>query len=120
MPRVKLTDRTIQALKPPDRGQVDYFDETTSGFGVRLSQGCRKAFFVMYRFEGRLRRHTFGTYPASASRTPARRPRTHYTRSPTAGTPEPTSRPIGALRPSVSSRPSTSRATQNRTSARGR
>lgn len=64
MPRVKLTDRTIQALKPPERGQVDYFDETTSGFGVRLSQGSRKAFFIMYRFEGRLRRHTFGTYPS--------------------------------------------------------
>ena len=63
MPRLKLTDRTIQALKAPERGQVDYFDQTTSGFGVRLSQGFRKAFFVMYRYEGRLRRHTFGTYP---------------------------------------------------------
>lgn len=63
MPTVKLTDRTIKALRAPDRGQVDYFDTNPRGFGVRISQSGHRAFFVMYRAGGRLRRLTLGTYP---------------------------------------------------------
>lgn len=63
MPRAKLTDRTIKALKPPEHGQVDYFDDSPRGFGVRVSQSGHRSFFVMYRFQGRLRRHTLGPYP---------------------------------------------------------
>jgi integrase len=63
MPTVKLTDRTIKALRAPERGQIDYFDANPRGFGVRVSQSARRAFFVMYRVGGRLRRFTLGTYP---------------------------------------------------------
>lgn len=63
MPRAKLTDRTIKALKPPEHGQVDYFDDSPRGFGIRVSQSGHRSFFVMYRFQGRLRRHTLGPYP---------------------------------------------------------
>lgn len=63
MPAVKLTDRTIKALQAPERGQTDYFDGNPRGFGVRISQSGHRAFFVMYRIGGRLRRLTLGTYP---------------------------------------------------------
>lgn len=64
MPRKKLTDRTVAGLKPPASGQVDYFDDNPRSFGLRVSAGGRKAFFVMYRFDRRLRRYTLGPYPA--------------------------------------------------------
>ncbi len=64
MPRKKLTDRTVAGLKAPAAGQVDYFDDNPRSFGLRISAGGRKAFFVMYRFDRRLRRYTLGPYPA--------------------------------------------------------
>lgn len=64
MPRKRLTDRTVAALKQPPDGQVDYFDDNPRCFGVRVSAGGRKSFFVMYRFDGRLRRYTLGPYPS--------------------------------------------------------
>ncbi len=64
MPKKRLTDRTVASLKTPARGQVDYFDDNPRCFGVRVNAGGRKSFFVMYRFEGRLRRYTLGPYPA--------------------------------------------------------
>lgn len=63
MPRLKLTDRTIRSLKPSERGQVDYFDVSLPGFGVRVSLGGEKAFVVLYRHERRFRRLTIGRYP---------------------------------------------------------
>ena len=63
MPRVKLTDRTVQALHPNPSRQVDYFDVRWPGFGVRVSPAGRKSWVVMYRFHGRVRRVTIGPYP---------------------------------------------------------
>ena len=63
MPKVRLTDRAVRNFKLPERGQVDYFDDNPRGFGVRVSQGGQRSFIVMYRFEGRFRRHTLGQYP---------------------------------------------------------
>jgi integrase len=65
VPRLKLTDRGVQAIKPPASGQVDYFDERLSGFALRVSATGRKAWVVMYRHAGRLRRLTLKRpYPA--------------------------------------------------------
>ena len=64
MPQIKFTDRTIASLKPPKQGQVDYFDANTPGFGVRVSYGGTKAWFVKYVHNGRQRRMTLGQYPA--------------------------------------------------------
>ena len=63
MPRKKLTDRTVQALRPDPNRQVDYFDTRWPGFGVRVSPAGRKSWVVMYRFHGRVRRVTIGPYP---------------------------------------------------------
>ncbi len=36
--RVEFTDRSLKAIKPPPRPkQLDYFDDTLPGFGLRVS-----------------------------------------------------------------------------------
>lgn len=58
----RLTDRTIEALKPrPARYEV--WDEGRKGFGVRVSPRGVKSFVWVYHFAGKPRRLTFGTYP---------------------------------------------------------
>jgi integrase len=64
MPRLKLTARRIDSLHVPARRQVDYWDIDHPGFGVRVAGGGRKTWIAMYRHNGRLRRHSLGTYPA--------------------------------------------------------
>jgi integrase len=61
--RANLTAAFVHALKPPERGQIDYWDTHLSGFGLRISEGGRKAWTVFYRHRGRLRRLTLGHYP---------------------------------------------------------
>ena len=64
MPKCKFTARGIAAIKPPDSGQVDYWDTNRSGFILRVSYHGRKSWCVSYRHDGRKRRLTLGTYPA--------------------------------------------------------
>ena len=52
---MSLTDLTIKALKPPERGQITYTDDTIPGFGVRVSQGGVKSFVLVH---GRNRQRT--------------------------------------------------------------
>ena len=60
MHRSKLTDVSIRGLAPPEKGNVVVWDEGIPGFGVRVSQGGAKSFFVLY---GRERaRHQIGRY----------------------------------------------------------
>jgi integrase len=61
--RVKLTAQFVVSVKAPEAGQIDYWDERTSGLGLRVSQGGRKAWTVFYRINGRDRRLTLGVYP---------------------------------------------------------
>jgi integrase len=61
--RAKLTSLFVESVKPPNAGQVDYWDRKTPGFGLRVSQGGRKAWVLTYRHQGRFRRLTLGTYP---------------------------------------------------------
>ncbi len=63
MPRINFTVRKIDSLRPPDKGQVDYWDTGLPGFGIRVSQGGRKSWVVMYRVGRRKRRLTLGSYP---------------------------------------------------------
>jgi integrase len=63
MPTLNFTARSIEALKPHPRAQVDYRDDSLPGFGVRVSPGGRKAWTVVYRSQGRLRRLTLGVLP---------------------------------------------------------
>ena len=64
MPKCSFTARWIDSVNLPETGQLDYFDERTTGLGLRISSAGRKSWFVMYRHAGRLRRYTIGTYPA--------------------------------------------------------
>src|SRR5579872_3633503 len=45
---MRLTDISVRALKVPERGQVKHFDDTLKGFGVRVSQGGAKTYFLMH------------------------------------------------------------------------
>jgi integrase len=65
MPQLKLTEIGIQAIKPPESGQVDYFDKHLASFGLRVSSKGAKSFFVMTRVQGKLIRVTLGRYQDS-------------------------------------------------------
>jgi hypothetical protein len=82
-----LTELTVRALKPPERGQKDYADDAIPGLAVRVSQGGTKAFTLTYGSPRK--RLTLGRFPiislaqapgegAAAPRAPhsARRPAT--------------------------------------------
>ncbi len=62
MPTANLTDRKIASLKPGNE-LTEWFDESTPGFGIRVSPKGKKTWFVMYRFAGLRRRLKFGRYP---------------------------------------------------------
>ena len=61
MPKVTLTEITLKSLATPAKGQVTYWDESTSGFGVRVSQGGTKSFVVVHGVNRQ--RETLGRYP---------------------------------------------------------
>ena len=63
MPTIRFLVRTIDAIKPPANGRVEYWDADTKGLGLRVAESGRKTWVVMYRHQGRLRRLTLGTYP---------------------------------------------------------
>jgi integrase len=64
MPRVKLTDRMVDALHPAE-GRVDYWDALVPGLVLRVSP-VRKAWCAVYRITGRKDRLTFGSYPVTS------------------------------------------------------
>ncbi len=62
MPTENLTDRKIASLRPA-KERTEYWDDSTPGFGLRVSPGGTKTFFLMYRFAGLRRRMKLGRYP---------------------------------------------------------
>jgi integrase len=71
MPKLKMTDASIQKLSAPKGKRVEYFDATLPGFGVRVSGPTdrqpegRKSWVLFYRFGGEQRRLTIDPpYPA--------------------------------------------------------
>jgi len=51
--RIRFTDRTVRGIKsPPAPQQVDYYDESLPGFGLRASYNGRKSWMVLYRCGG--------------------------------------------------------------------
>lgn len=60
---MRLTDRSISALKPK-ADRYEAWEDGRTGLGVRVSPKGRKSWIYMYRFEGTPRRMTLGTYPA--------------------------------------------------------
>lgn len=55
----------LERVKPPENGTTTYWDNDprTPGFGVRVYAGGSKSFFLNYRFDGRERRYTIGSFP---------------------------------------------------------
>lgn len=58
---MSLTDAQIKRLKAPEKGQRTYFDDSLSGFGVRISQGGTKTFIVLCG--PKRKRFSIGRYP---------------------------------------------------------
>jgi integrase len=59
--RIRFTERGLKALKPPPRPQqLDYFDDSLPGFGLRVSYNGRKSWVVLYRCNGLKGRLTLG------------------------------------------------------------
>src|SRR6516165_2360062 len=64
MPSIRLTAKTVENIKPPAKGRVEYWDAALPGFGLRVTEKGAKSWTVLYRHNGRLRRATLGNYPA--------------------------------------------------------
>ena len=64
--REKLTDKRLQAIKPPAEGYLEVWDVGLPGFGVRVSPKGRKTFICKTRVDGKQRRYSVGTYPAKS------------------------------------------------------
>jgi integrase len=64
MPRRALTAIAVERMRPPARGQVELFDKGHPALFLRVSYGGGKAWGMFYRYDGKLRRVTFGYYPA--------------------------------------------------------
>ena len=60
---MRFTDRSIAAIKPKSE-RYEVWEDSRTGLGVRVSPAGRKSFIYMYRFDGKPRRMTLGTYPA--------------------------------------------------------
>ena len=62
--RAKLTAQFCKAVKAPEQGQRDYWDLIRPGLGLRVSQGGKRAWTVIYKKNGRMRRLTLGPFPS--------------------------------------------------------
>ena len=70
---LRLTDKFLGGEKGPSKGampkgrkaQVDHWDTSAPGLGVRVTKGGRRSFVIWYRFNGKPRRDTLKPqYPA--------------------------------------------------------
>jgi integrase len=59
---MKFTDKSVSALKA-QKLRYEVWEEGRSGFGLRIAPNGRKTWVWMYRFGGKARRMSFGTYP---------------------------------------------------------
>lgn len=60
---MKLTDAKVQNLKP-QKQRYEVWEDNGRGFGVRVTPRGTKSFIFLYRYGGKTRRLTLGTYPA--------------------------------------------------------
>lgn len=61
VPKTRLTDLSVKALRPPTTGQETYWCDQLPAFGVRVSQGGSKTFII----KKDNRRRTIGRYPGT-------------------------------------------------------
>jgi integrase len=74
--RIRFTERGLKAIKsPPAPKQLDYFDDSLPGFGLRVSYNGSKSWIVLYRCNGQKGRLTLGRFdvlPLAEARESAR------------------------------------------------
>jgi integrase len=77
MPTIRLTAKKLEKLKATGT-QTDYFDQGANvpGFGIRVSAAGRRVWFLLYRVNGKLKRHTIGTNPPMGLETARKTART--------------------------------------------
>ncbi len=63
MAKIALTDVSVRALRPPEKGQKTYWDSSLSGFGIRVSQGGAKTWIVLDPRSKIRTQETVGRYP---------------------------------------------------------
>ena len=61
MATMTLTDKVIRSLSV-DKGVLDVRDRSFRGFGIRVTAGGTKSFFIIYPSNGRRRRFHLGRY----------------------------------------------------------
>ena len=59
----KLTAATVDRIKPPPRGRVDYTDAAFPGFRLRVTERGTKSFALITRLRGKQIRVTLGRHP---------------------------------------------------------
>ena len=60
MTKLNLTSAAVERIKPPETGQVDYFDTSFPGFGFRVGRSGKKIYFLMTRVHGKQVRISLG------------------------------------------------------------
>jgi len=60
--KARITKRLIDSLELPERGRLNVFDTSLSGFGISVFPSGTRSFFVMYGPSNRRRRMTLGKY----------------------------------------------------------
>ncbi len=64
MSKINITERFIKTLTPPASGNVIYWDEKLSGFGIRITANKAISFVFRYRNKNREQKnYTIGRYP---------------------------------------------------------
>jgi integrase len=58
-----LTNASVESIKPPKSGSVEYFDLGYPGLALRVGHGGAKSFEIFYRTKGKLRRESLGRWP---------------------------------------------------------
>lgn len=61
MAKAKLTQAAVEKVGAPAAGRVDLFDRHLPGFGLRVSAGGHRSWFVFFRIGGKQRRYTIAT-----------------------------------------------------------
>lgn len=62
MPTKNLTDLFWERVKPPASGRAEYFDASSGGLALRVTERGHKSFSVHYRMNGKLRRYTLASF----------------------------------------------------------
>ena len=63
MTKIKLTDKYVRSVKPPENGRVSLVDGICPGLHLRITRRGTKSFSVICRVAGKLVRQTLGEYP---------------------------------------------------------